>query len=174
MFEDFKQFVPSRVCLSCDGCCRFKEQDSRWRPYITPGEQKAAAKPAPAEKIFRAGVVSPDGRITATPCASGFICHFFNAADNTCGIYHARPFECRLYPFLPGLKDGQRRLYGHLNCPHVQQHWGSTAYREYTEYLKEFLRRKDVGEFLKQNPGLFSDYSAYAGELDDLGPLAAE
>ncbi len=166
MLKDFKQFVPSAVCLQCDGCCRFKEVDSRWRPHITKDEKKAAALPALVDKVFGRNVIAPDGRINVTPCAQGFLCHFFNSQDKTCGIYHARPFECQLYPFLLGKEGDRAVLYVHLNCPFVQEHWGNSGYKAYAQYLQEFLNKGDVQKFLQQNPSLWTDYSAYRSELD--------
>ena len=166
MLLNFKQFVPSSICLKCDGCCRFKEADSRWRPYITEDEKKAAAKPSLVEKVFAPHVVSADGRISVTPSGEGCICHFFNPTDNTCGIYHARPFECQFYPFLFGKEKDRSVVYVHLNCPHIQEHWNDEVYKEYTAYLQEFFKRKDVLDFLKSNPALITDYSAFRDELD--------
>ena len=166
MLKDFKQFVPSSVCLKCDGCCRFKEADSRWRPQITDQEKKDAARPGLADKIFAKHVISPDGRISVTPCSAGFICHFLNPNDNTCGIYHARPFECQLYPFLLGQENGKTVVYAHLNCPHIQGHRGDGLYKDYARYLQEFFQREDVLGFLKRNPALITDYSTFRDELD--------
>ena len=168
MLKDFKQFVPSSVCLKCDGCCRFKESDSRWRPYI--GEKEKSV----IEKIFGTNVVSSDVRIAATPCSEGFLCHFLNPTDNTCGIYNARPFECQLYPFLLGKEGEQAVLYVHLNCPYIQEQWGAQMYKEYAQYLQDFFRKKETREFLKQNPKLLTDYSSFRSELDHVCDIALE
>src|SRR5256885_9199863 len=37
-----EQIVPSRVCFTCDVCCRFPERDSPLRPYFTREEIQAA------------------------------------------------------------------------------------------------------------------------------------
>ncbi len=175
MFKDFKQFVGSSVCLKCDGCCRFKEAHSRWRPYITEKEKQiAATRLGVVEKIFGPNAVFSDGKIRTTPCGQGFLCHFLNNSDNTCGIYHARPFECQFYPFLLGKENGQAVLYVHLNCPYVQEHFGTSVYKEYTEYLKGFLSQKNVREFLQNNPMLLTDYSLYRDELDCVCGLSLE
>lgn len=164
MFEDFKQFVDSSVCLKCDGCCRFKEAESRWRPYIAQTERKSVA-----------GHITPaDGKIKTVPCADGFICCFFDNKENSCGIYHARPFECQLYPFLLGKENGQPALYAHLNCPYVQKHFGTPLYKEYVAYLREFFSRKNVLAFLRANPLLFADYSDSRDELDYIGAICLE
>ena len=166
MLKDFKQFVPSSVCLKCDGCCRFKEAGSRWRPYMAEAEKKEAGKPVLADKVFARHVISPDGRISVTSCGEGHLCYFLNPQDNTCGIYHGRPFECQLYPFLLGRENGKTIVYAHLNCPHIQEHWGAGLYKDYAAYLQEFFRREDVLSFLKDNPALIADYSAFRDELD--------
>ncbi|MCI0405004.1 MAG: phosphoribosylanthranilate isomerase [candidate division Zixibacteria bacterium] len=41
MPEELKQFVPQEVCLACDGCCRFKEDSSEWRPKVAKTELDA-------------------------------------------------------------------------------------------------------------------------------------
>ncbi len=166
MLQGMKQFVPSAVCLSCDGCCRFKEQDSRWRPKIAAEEKEAAAFPGLAGKIFSAHVVGQDDHIAAVPCQDLFVCHFFNPKDNTCWIYHARPFECQLYPFLLSREEGRPAVFVHLNCPYVQKHWGTALYKEYVAWLKNFFQRAEVRDFIKRNPGLIANYSPYRQELD--------
>jgi Fe-S-cluster containining protein len=194
MLKNFKQFVPSNVCLKCDGCCRFKESDSRWRPYIGLSEMKEASHPSLPDRIFgpqaghsqmfgpQAGhsqmfgkhVVGADHKINTTPCADGHLCHFLNPGDNTCGIYHARPFECQLYPFLLGREDNQAVLYVHLNCPHIQQHWNDESYQEYSRYLQEFFKRQEAKDFLKNNPSILTDYSEFRDELDTVCTIALE
>ncbi len=174
MFNDFKQFVPSEVCLKCDGCCRFKEADSRWRPYFSPSEIKIAALPSLPDKVFGKHLVGLDQRIKTTPCGQGFLCHFFNPQDNSCGIYHARPFECQLYPFILGKEDKNIILYVHLNCPFVSEHWGLGVYKEYAQYLVNFFDQSSVRTFLKENLSLIADYSAYRAEMDCVALLCLE
>ena len=38
-----KQFVPSEVCLKCNGCCRYKQADSVWRPKLGQKDQRHLA-----------------------------------------------------------------------------------------------------------------------------------
>ncbi|OGX24323.1 MAG: hypothetical protein A2787_09040 [Omnitrophica WOR_2 bacterium RIFCSPHIGHO2_01_FULL_48_9] len=167
MFADLRQFVPSAVCLKCDGCCRFKEADSRWRPHITPEEIAAAARQGLAEKILRSAVAA-DGRIKTT-CASGeHLCSYFNPADHACRIYQARPFECRLYPFILNKQNDQIAVCVHLPCPHIQATETSPQFQTYVSYLEEYFSRRDVQKFIGQNPALVADYSAYQDELKTL------
>ena len=140
-----KAFVPSRVCLKCDGCCRYKEADSIWRP---------------------AGGIK-----TIQTCERHF-CEFFNGKDNTCGIYAKRPFECALYPFILSQTPDAVKVYVHLACPYVQDHLPRADYVAHVAYLKEFFRRGDIREFLSRNKSMFHDYSVYAVELLYLFDLA--
>jgi len=169
MVERLKQFVPSDVCLKCDGCCRFKDSDSAWRPKIS-GEEIARAKSLGlAEKIFSRDVVGTDNYIRTTPGCGEHFCSFFNAQDHTCAIYQARPFECELYPFVISAGARGAGLYVHLNCPHVEAHYRRDS--EYVRYLKEYFARPDVRGFLSRNRSLLHDYSAYNDELEFLFPL---
>ena len=133
-----KSFVPSEVCLKCDGCCRYKEADSIWRP---------------------AGGIK-----TIQTCGKHF-CEFFNGKDSTCGIYAKRPFECSLYPFIISLAPYACSIHVHLSCPYVQDHLSRADYDAHVAYLKEFFRRADVRDFLSRNKTMLNDYSSYAPEL---------
>ena len=169
MIKEMKQFVPSQVCLGCDGCCRFKEEDSAWRPRIAPTEKKqVATKPGLAEKIFSKAKVADDGHLKAVACHGLYICTFFNPEHNTCGIYHARPFDCQLYPFLLTKSDEKTVVAVHLNCPHVQEKKGSQEFQDYVSYLQEFFHRQDVVTFLQKNPSLVGDYAQYRQELEQV------
>lgn len=167
MLPELQQFVPSAVCLTCDGCCRFKEAESLWRPRLVQEEIKLAARQGLAERIFTP-VLSADGRIR-THCSHGeHLCSFFNPSDHTCRIYQARPFECRLYPFILNKMNQQIVVCVHLHCPYIQAAEASPQFQEYAAYLKEYFSHRDVREFLKRNPTLISDYSAYQNELREL------
>lgn len=165
--SDFQQFVPSKVCLTCDGCCRFKEADSAWRPKVTKQDISEIRREGLAEKIFRQAL-KPDGRL-ATRCHLGEnLCSFFNALDHTCGIYSARPFECQLYPFLLNRKSGRIVLSVHLLCPYIQETKPTQIYQEYVEYLRGYFARPEVLNVLRADPAIADDYSDHAGELEDV------
>jgi Fe-S-cluster containining protein len=162
-----KQFVTSEVCLKCDGCCRYKETDSIWRPKLGADDHKNLAA------LITAGDVL-DGRgyiKTIQSCGENF-CRFLNGADNTCGIYTKRPFECSLYPFIISRDQDAVKVYVHLSCPYVQDHLSRADFDAYVAYLKEFFGRADIRDFLSRNKGMFHDYSAYAPELLHLFELS--
>jgi Fe-S-cluster containining protein len=155
-----KQFVPSAVCLKCDGCCRYKEADSHWRPKLGKDDQAGLAE------LIAAGDITDDqGYIKTIQACGKHFCRFLNSSDNTCGIYTKRPFECLLYPFIISQTPDAVKVYVHLSCPYVQDNLNRTDFDEYTAYLKEFFNRPDIREFLSHNKSMFHDYSPYALEL---------
>jgi Fe-S-cluster containining protein len=162
-----KQFVPSEVCLKCDGCCRYKEADSIWRPKLGADDRDSLAA------LITAGdVLDTQGYIkTIQTCGKDF-CRFLNGTDSTCGIYTKRPFECSLYPFIISQAQDAVKVYVHLSCPYVQDHLSRADYDAYVVYLKEFFRREDIREFLFRNKAMFHDYSSYAPELLHLFDLS--
>jgi len=162
-----KQFVPSEVCLKCDGCCRYKEADSIWRPKLGISDQESLA-----DRITGNDALDPQGYVqTIQSCGKNF-CQFLNGADNTCGVYAKRPFECSLYPFILSQTPEGVKVYVHLSCPYVQDHLPRADFDAHVAYLKEFFRRTEIKEFLSRNKSMFHDYSPYAPELLHLFDLS--
>ncbi len=149
--KHLKQFVPSSVCLKCDGCCRFKSADSAWRP-------KDSQKEFTDDQNF----------ITTIQDCGNHLCRFFNKSDSTCRVYDQRPFECALYPFVLSRAVQGVRVYVHLACPHIQETQASPALGEYVDYLKEFFCGDKTRNFLANNAFLIHDYSPFAMELQHL------
>jgi hypothetical protein len=163
----FKQFVPSEICLKCNGCCRYKEADSAWRPKLGARDQESLS-----ELITGDIVLDAQSYIKTIQVCGEHFCKFLNGADNTCSIYTKRPFECSLYPFILSKTPDAVKLYVHLSCPYVQDHLPRADFEAYVAYLKEFFRRPDIREFLSHNKAMFHDYSIYASELLHLFDLA--
>ncbi len=165
-----KQFVPSEVCLKCDGCCRYKEANSAWRPKLGVDDQKSLAA------LITAGdVLDAQGYVKTIQACGKHFCKFLKRKDNTCGIYTKRPFECSLYPFIISQTPDAVKICAHLSCPYVQDHLPravlipdirrSSDFAAYVAYLKEFFSRAQTKEFLSRNKAMFHDYSSYAPEL---------
>jgi len=157
---ELKQFVPSEVCLKCDGCCRYKEPDSAWRPKLGQEDQAILA-----DQITGNIVLDSQGYVKTIQACGKHFCKFLNGADNTCGIYAKRPFECSLYPFILSQTYGAVKVYVHLSCPYVQDHLPGADFDAYVAFLKEFFSRTQIKEFLFRNRDMFHDYSSYAPEL---------
>jgi Fe-S-cluster containining protein len=155
-----KQFVPSEVCLKCKGCCRYKEADSAWRPKLGASDQVGLA-----DLITAGDVLDTQAYIKTIQVCGEHFCRFLNGADNTCGIYNKRPFECSLYPFILSKTPDAVKVYVHLSCPFVQDHLSHADFDTYVVYLKEFSHRADIRGFLTDNKAMFHDYNSYALEL---------
>ncbi len=155
-----KQFVPSEVCLKCDGCCRYKEADSAWRPKLGAGDKAGLA-----DLITAGDVLDAQGYVKTIQSCGKHFCQFLNGGDNTCSIYTKRPFECSLYPFILAKTPDTVKVYAHLSCPYVQDHLPHVQFDAYVAYLKEFFHQADIREFLSRNKAMFHDYSLYAPEL---------
>lgn len=168
MFRLMKQFVPSRVCLACDGCCRFSEEKSFWRPKITLEEKGQVAGLDSIEAVFPDGTVDDSGHITTIPGVYTYVCTFFNVEDHACGIYNRRPFDCKLYPFVLVKTKGRVFLGVHRNCPYVQEHIESEDYKKYVAYLRKFLAQDNVMNFLQKNHRIIGEYLGCIEEIDRL------
>lgn len=170
MFIDLKQIVPSEICLACQGCCRFHEEKSAWRPKMIEEEIRLSFRKGVSTKMFTKDIVQDDQCIRAifSDTAKQFICFFFTPETNSCKIYPGRPFECRLYPFLLTKKDGKNFLAVHLSCPFVQKHRSTVEFASHVAYLKEIFTERSVVQFLEKNPIVVGDYRLYQDELEFL------
>jgi len=163
MITELPQNVPSDICLKCDGCCRFASSHSPWRPKVAQDEAGGAL----------AAELDADGALKTVDYNGQPHCAFLCAGDNTCQVYGARPFECRLYPFLL-IKSGDGVALGaHLSCPYVQKHRDGTFERHIDE-MRTYFQRSDVRAFLKRNPCLAGTYPGAEGKIELLGRVQSE
>jgi Fe-S-cluster containining protein len=169
VFTDLPQFVPQEVCLSCDGCCRFKDHQSVWRPKTADQEKKKIdSRRTLAERIFSQPSIGKDDRLTTVMEQGVCRCKFFDLSTHHCRIYQNRPFECQLYPFLMAKKQDGIYLAVHLSCPHVMGYRHSKTFEEYFLRLKDYFQRETIKNFIEQNQRLAGDYSEYDNELEYL------
>ncbi len=143
-----KQFVPSHVCLKCEGCCRYDLSDSMWRP-----------------KWDKKEFVDDNDYVTTIQDCGKHLCRFLDKADNTCKAYTDRPFECALYPFVLSSSGDAIQVYVHLACPYIQDHQTDPALQGYMDYLKQFFNEPQTLDFLKRQRHLIHDYSPAMMEL---------
>jgi uncharacterized protein len=154
MKMNLKQFVPSNVCLKCEGCCRFQSENSMWRP-----------------KWDKREFIDDQDYVTTIHECGQHLCRFFNKGDSSCHTYHDRPFECELYPFLLSKTSDGIKVFVHLACPYVQEHQADPALEEYVSYLREFFAQSSTVDFLKRNSRLLHDYTPVTVELQYLFTL---
>ncbi len=150
-----RQFVPEEFCLRCQGCCRYKESASVWVPCLLDEEVQCLL-----DKDIPPAAISSDRRLLAVPGENcqGYFCPFLNTRDNKCKIYAFRPFECQLYPFLINLRVKKVILTVDLNCPYIKENLKSKEFKEYTEYLSNFLNSPRQIKILKENPQIIQAY----------------
>lgn len=156
MIPTMKAFVSSEVCLKCQGCCRFHDQNSDWRPRLGDEEQ---------EILKSYNSVEANGYVKTCTHGDGYRCFHFNPHDNTCSVYDQRPFDCIFYPFLLSKIAEGIGVFAHLSCPYVQENLNTPYLDEYVAYLKDFFHQPDVQEFLLMNPSVIHDYQSYADEM---------
>ncbi len=168
--DELRQFVEEAYCLSCEGCCRFKEADSVWRPRLTPSEKRILEQNPLAREMFKgSSAAGPDERVRARGCAGGgCLCGFLSPEDNLCQIYRTRPFECRFYPFLLVRHGGDFEVAVHRHCPYVRDFRQSPKFMGHVEYLRKYFCGEDILAYLRDNRSLAGDYAAYEDELEYL------
>ena len=151
-----KQFVPTEVCLSCQGCCRFKEAISVWSPCLLDEEIQNLLE----RKDIPAASLAVDRRIMPIVNSGGedFICPFLKTENNCCQIYTLRPFECQLYPFLLNLRKDKVLLTVDLNCPYVCEKIDTPEAKKYIAYLSDYLNAPEQIQMLKDNPQIIQAY----------------
>lgn len=168
-----KQFVSQEYCLQCDICCRFTENPTAWAPKFTHSEVvKAVEENAlPPELFTQANYHAGDTTvfpIQLLDCSGGFRCPCFSVSDNHCLIYHHRPFECRLYPFMLLKKKNQFFVAYDLKCPYITSA-DKKQFQLYKDYLEEEFKRQAFVSFLKQHRDLFTEYDS--ADLEILFPI---
>ena len=164
--DTLNPFVPSEVCLKCDGCCRFKEEQSEWRPRMSSKESAQVRQKGLAQEIFGSDILDDKNFVKTVPGCGEHLCRFFNPINHACAIYQARPFECQLYPFVLSKNARGLGVYIHLNCPYVQQQYRSPQMQIYVDYLKVFLKSPQPRSWIGDNLSVLHDYSAYQDELE--------
>lgn len=166
-----KQFVPQEACLSCQGCCRFREVDSAWAPCLLDEEaQELIDKDIPPAYINMQKKIRP----VSNPQGEGFVCAFFAPESNKCKVYAMRPFECQLYPFLINLRNKKVALTVDLNCPYVKENMGKKEFQEYVNYLSAYLNSPEQLEMLRDNPQIIQAYEDVLDVLELKLPDAPE
>lgn len=150
-----KQIIPREVCLSCQGCCRFSQHETSWSPILLNEEIRQLL-----ECNYPPSLISPTKRIRAVPDPKSdrFLCAFLSPQDNTCKIYSARPLDCRLYPFMINRKGEKVFLACDLRCPFVKEHLEVGEFKEYIQYLNDFLNSPSALNLLRNNSQIIQEY----------------
>jgi Fe-S-cluster containining protein len=168
--DDLPQIVPSDMCLRCDVCCRFPERESFLRPYFTAQERERAIASGLAPDLL------PDpagGRIELVPhpAGDGYICPAFDTTTQYCGIYDARPLDCRIYPLaLMRDEDDQGALLGlDTKCPYVQDAAQEARLLAYARRVGDLFQEPALRTVLSSNPELVNRFQDDVRPICDVG-----
>lgn len=152
-----EQIVPSAVCAVCDVCCRFPEADSPLRPYFTREEIQRAIARGIAPDAF------PDhsgSKVRVIRHGEGHICPAFEPATGRCGIYDARPLDCRLYP-VAVMWDAEHAavvMGWDSKCPFIRDNLDSPESRAYVGRTAALLESEAVVRTFIANPQLIGTF----------------
>ncbi len=165
------QLVPSRVCLSCEVCCRFPEPDSFLRPYFTAAEIRQAV----ARGIAQAHFPDPDGcqvTVVPNPTGEGFLCPAFDPATSHCRIYEDRPLDCQIYPLaLMWTADGSSVVLGwDAKCPFMREAVPADILA-HARTITAMLEREDMLETVASHPRLIGRFQEDVVMLNPLPRL---
>jgi Fe-S-cluster containining protein len=155
-----EQIVPSKVCLSCDVCCRFLEQDSFLAPIFTQAEMRRAIANGVNPARFRPTADGKSAQVKLIPHGDMYICPCFNPETSECTIYSIRPLDCQIYPF--ALMYNQDRTHVVLGvdmiCPYGEEEIQTEGFQHYIDYMADYLESDSVVETIAVNWQLIGSY----------------
>lgn len=152
-----EQIVPSRVCFTCDVCCRFPERDSSLRPYFTRSEIQTAIARGISPDAF------PDrngSKITVVRYGEGYRCPAFQPETGQCGIHEDRPLDCRLYPVavMWDRNHAEVVMGWDSKCPFIRDNLESAESRAYVERIAAFLESQETVKVFIDNQQLIGSF----------------
>ena len=154
------QIIPSKVCFSCDVCCRFLEIDSPLAPIFTETEKArvVAARADPA--LFHPQADGKSTQIHLKPHDDFYICPFFEPETSRCTIYPIRPLDCQLYPFaIMFSEDGNKVVLGvDTLCPFGEEHLKTETFQQHIRDVIDYVESETVTEQITANWSLIGDY----------------
>ena len=155
-----EQIVPSKVCLSCDVCCRFLEQDSFLAPIFTETEMEEAIGGGVEAHLFRPTADGKSAQIKLIPNGDMYICPCFNPETSECTIYPIRPLDCQIYPFALMYNQEQTQVVLGVDmiCPYSETEIQTEAFQRYIDYMADFVESDPVVESVAANWQLIGPY----------------
>ena len=155
-----EQIVPSKVCLSCDVCCRFLDQDSFLAPIFTQAEMEKAIANGVDANLFRLTADGKSAQIKLIPNGDMYICPCFNPKTSECTIYPIRPLDCQIYPFALMYNQDQTQVVLGVDmiCPYGEVEIQTEAFQSYIDYMANYLESNPVIETVAANWQLIGPY----------------
>lgn len=145
-----KQIIPSKLCLSCDVCCRFLDKDAVLRPLFLPHEITSKIKPH----------LDKTSRVELKEFQNIYTCHFFNTKNNKCAIYSKRPFDCQLYPFSVMFDEKHEKIVLGIDkkCPFATNPENHDLIKNHFHYLVDLLENKESSSLIAKNPSFIGNF----------------
>ena len=155
-----EQIVPSKVCFSCDVCCRFLEHDSFLAPVFTQAEMEKAIAYGVDANVFRPTVDGKSAQIKLIPHGEMYICPCFNPETSECTIYPIRPLDCQIYPFALMYNQDQTQIVLGVDmiCPYSETEIQTEAFQRYIDYMANYLESDSIVESIAANWRLIGPY----------------
>ena len=155
-----EQIVPSKICFSCDVCCRFLDQDSFLAPIFTRPEMERTIASGRDANLFHPTADGKSAQVNLRPHGDMYICPFFNHATSECTIYSIRPLDCQIYPFaLMYNQDRTQVVLGvDMICPYGEAEIRTEAFQHYSDYMVDYLESDLVVETVAANWQLIGPY----------------
>ena len=155
-----EQIVPSKVCFSCDVCCRFLDPDSFLAPIFTEAEVEKAIAYGINLNLFRPKPDGKSGQIKLKPYRDMYICPCFNPETSECTIYSIRPLDCQIYPFALMYNNDQTQVVLGVDmiCPYSEAEIQTEAFQRYIDYMVNYLESEAVVETIVANWSLIGPY----------------
>lgn len=155
-----EQIVPSKVCFSCDVCCRFLDQDSFLAPIFTQTEMEKVIENGAKADLFRLTADGKSAQAKLIPHEDMYICPCFNPETSECTIYPIRPLDCQIYPFALMYNQDQTQVVLGVDmiCPYGEAEIQTKAFQHYGDYMVNYLESDSVVETVAANWQLIGPY----------------
>ena len=155
-----EQIVPSKVCFSCDVCCRFLDRDSFLAPIFTQVEMERAVANGVDATFFHPTADEKSAQIKLIPHGDMYTCPCFNPETSECTIYSMRPLDCQIYPFALMYNQDQTQIVLGVDmiCPYSEEEIQTEAFQDYIDYMVDYLESEPVVETVAANWRLIGPY----------------
>ena len=155
-----QQIVPSKVCFSCDICCRFLDQDSFLAPIFTQTEMDRAIQNGVDASVFRANADGKSAQVKLIPHGDMYICPCFNPETSECTIYPIRPLDCQIYPCALMYNQNQTQVVLGVDiiCPYGETETQTEPFQHYIDYVANYLESDQVVETIAANWEIITPY----------------